>query len=153
MKYKIHPSADIATSNIGENTKILQFVVILEGASIGKNCNICSHCFIENEVIIGDDVTIKCGVQLWDGCSVENGVFIGPNVTFTNDPFPKSKLFPEVFSKTLLKKNASIGANVTILPGVTIGENSMVGAGAVVTKDVPDNCIVAGNPAKIIRKI
>ncbi len=145
----IHKLADVQTDQIGEGTNIWQFCVILEGASIGRNCNICAHVFIESDVVVGDNATIKNGVQLWDGLRVEDNVFIGPNVTFTNDKFPRSKEYPEKFKKTIIHESASIGANTTILPGVKIGNNAMVGAGAVVTKDVPPHAIVVGNPANI----
>lgn len=147
----IHQLSDVQSTQVGEETTVWQFVVILSGAKIGRACNICSHCFIENEVTIGDRVTVKCGVQLWDGITIEDDVFIGPNVTFSNDKFPRSKHYPEEFPKTLVKRGASIGANATILPGLTIGEGAMVGAGAVVTKDVPDHALVLGNPAKITK--
>jgi len=143
-----HNSSDVQSTNIGKNTNIWQFCVILPNAIIGNNCNICSHCFIENNVIIGNNVTIKSGVQIWDCITIEDNVFIGPNVTFTNDKKPRSKQYPNKFIKTIIKHNASIGGNATILPGITIGEFAMVGAGAVVTKDVPANTTVVGNPAK-----
>ncbi|EDH4165385.1 N-acetyltransferase [Campylobacter coli] len=133
----IHKLADVQSDNIN----IWQFCVVLPNAVIGKNCNICSHCFIENNVKIGNNVTIKCGVQIWDGITIEDNVFIGPNVTFCNDKYPRSKQYPEEFSKTIIKKGASIGANATILPGITIGENAMIGAGAIVTKDIADNTV------------
>lgn len=152
MSY-IHPKADVASENIGEGTKIWQFVVVLKGAKIGQNCNICANVLLEGDVIIADNVTVKSGVQLWDGTRIEDNVFIGPNATLTNDLFPRSKEYPESFSGITVKKHASIGANATILPGITIGEYAMVGAGAVVTKDVPDNAVVVGNPAKVIRYI
>lgn len=145
----IHPTSLVKSKKIGNGTRVWAFCNILEKASIGKDCNICDHTFIENDVIVGDRVTIKCGVQLWDGLRVENDVFIGPNATFANDKFPRSKKYPKVFLNTIVKEGASIGANSTILPGITIGENAMVGAGAVVTKDVPTNAIVVGNPARI----
>ena len=144
----IHILSDVQSNNIGLKTKIWQFCVVLPGARIGTNCNICSHCFIENRVIIGNNVTIKSGVQLWDGIIVEDDVFIGPNVTFTNDKRPRSKVYSEEFLTTIIKAGASIGANSTILPGLTIGEGSMVGAGSVVTKNVAPNTTVKGNPAK-----
>lgn len=153
MSHFIHPLADVKASNIGENTKIWQFCVILPGASIGRNCNICANVLIENDVSIGNDVTIKSGVQLWDGVRVEDGVFIGPNVTFTNDIYPRSKKYPEKFEETVIKRGASIGANSTILPGVTIGEYALIGAGSVVTKDVPAFTLCYGNPAKRIRSL
>jgi acetyltransferase-like isoleucine patch superfamily enzyme/dTDP-4-dehydrorhamnose 3,5-epimerase-like enzyme len=145
----IHITSDVQSNSIGENTSIWQFCVVLSGAQIGCDCNICSHCFIENDVVVGDRVTVKCGVQLWDGIRVEDDVFIGSNVTFTNDKYPKSKQYPDEFLQTVVKKGTSIGANATILPGITIGENAMVAAGAVVTQNVPENAIVKGVPAKI----
>jgi len=150
---RIHSLADIAECTIGEGSNIWQFVVVLKGAVIGKDCNICAHCFIEGDVILGDRVTVKSGVYLWDGTRLEDDVFVGPNATFTNDKYPRSKIFPDKFNGITVKKGASIGANATILPGLTIGENAMVGAGAVVIKDVPENAIVVGNPAKIVRFI
>lgn len=143
----IHPLSDVQSSNIGEGTNIWQFCVVLPGARIGSGCNICSHCFIENEVIVGNNVTVKCGVQLWDGITVEDDVFIGPNVTFCNDKFPKSKNKDFKLEGVIVRKGASIGANATILPGVEIGENAVVGAGSVVVHDVPDGQTVVGNPA------
>jgi acetyltransferase-like isoleucine patch superfamily enzyme len=144
----IHQFADVQSSKIGENTKIWQFCVILEEAQIGENCNICMNVFIENDVIIGNNVTVKCGVQLWDGLRVEDDVFIGPNVTFTNDLIPRSKQRPASFPETVLKRWASIGANSVILAGRTVGEYALVGAGSVVTKDIPPHTVWYGNPAK-----
>lgn len=150
---KIHPSADVQSKNIGKNTQVWQFCVILPNAVIGENCNINCQVFIENDVLIGNNVTIKPGVQIWDGITIEDGVFIGPNVTFTNDMHPRSKQYPETFLRTIVKKGASIGANATILPGITIGENAMIGAGSVVLKSIPDNTVWAGNPARQIKTI
>ena len=144
----IHQLSDVQSKNIGEGTNIWQFCVVLEGAKIGKNCNICSNCFIENDVVIGDNVTVKNGVSLYDGMRIEDDVFIGPNATFCNDKYPKSKHYPEKFMSITIKKGASIGANATVLPGVIIGENSLVAAGTVVTKDVPDNVILIGDKIK-----
>lgn len=144
----IHPLSDCQSKNIGKDTNIWQYVIVLPNAQIGENCNICSHCFIENDVKIGNNVTVKCGVQLWDGLEIEDNVFIGPNVTFTNDKYPRSKQYPEKFLKTKICKGASIGANATICPGITIGEKAMIGAGSVVTKDIPANALVKGNPAR-----
>ena len=149
----IHELADVQSQNIGENTNVWQFSVVLPNAVIGKNCNICANCFIENDVVVGDDVTVKCGVQLWDGVTLEDDVFVGPNVTFTNDLFPRSKVYPDEFARTVVKKGASIGANATILAGITIGENAMIGAGSVVTHDVPANEVWFGNPARFVRNI
>lgn len=149
----IHPSSEVQSKNIGVDTVIWQFCVILKNAKIGNNCNINFNVFIENDVVIGDNVTVKSGVQLWDGMIVEDNVFIGPNVTFTNDKFPRSKQYPDMFQKTIVKKGASIGAGSVILCGIQIGENAMIGAGSVVTKNVPANELWIGNPAKFIRKI
>jgi len=150
MAYSKHPTAIVETENIGDDTQIWAFVHILPGAIIGAGCNLCDHVFIEDDVVIGDRITIKSGVQLWNGVRIENDVFIGPNVTFTNDLFPRSKHHPEKYATTLVCKGASIGANATILPGITVGQNAMVGAGAVVTDDIPPNAIVTGNPARIV---
>jgi acetyltransferase-like isoleucine patch superfamily enzyme len=144
---KIHPSADVQSSSIGEGTLIWQFCVILKGAIIGENCNINCNVFIENKVVIGNNVTIKPGVQVWDGIIVEDDVMIGPNATFTNDLYPKSKNTNFILKETFIRKGASIGANATILPGITIGENALIGAGSVVTKNVPANTVWYGNPA------
>jgi acetyltransferase-like isoleucine patch superfamily enzyme len=145
-----HETAIVESSTVGAETRIWAFVHILPGAVIGAACNICDHTFIENDVRIGDRVTIKCGVQLWDGITLQDDVFVGPNATFSNDHFPRSGQHPLRYARTLVKRGASIGANATILPGLTIGEKAMVGAGAVVTSDVPPMAIVAGNPARIV---
>ena len=146
----IHPSADVQSKNIGEGTFVWQFAIVLPGAVVGKNCNINCHTFIENDVKIGDRVTIKSGVFVWDGIQIEDDVFVGPNATFVNDKFPKSKVYPETFQQIKICKGASIGPNATILGGVTIGEKALIGAGSVVTKDVPAFALVYGNPAKIM---
>ena len=137
-----HELAVVESENIGKDTRIWAFAHILPGAVIGNNCNICDHTFIENDVIVGDNVTIKCGVYLWDAMRIEDNVFIGPNATFTNDKYPRSKQTPTKFAPIILKKGCSIGANATILPNVTIGENAIVGAGAIITKNVPADSIV-----------
>lgn len=150
----IHPKALVDEgARIGARTRIWAFAHVLPGAQLGADCNICDHTFIEGKVVIGDRVTLKCGVYLWDGITLENDVFVGPNATFTNDLRPRSRVYPDAFLKTHVKGGASIGANATILPGLTIGANAMVGAGAVVTKDVPDNAVVVGNPARIIKTL
>lgn len=144
-----HPNAIVESKAIGSGSRLWAFVHVLPGAVVGADCNICDHVFIEDDVIIGDRVTVKCGVQLWNGLRLEDDVFVGPNATFTNDPFPRSKVYPSHFQQTRICRGASIGANATILPGLTIGPGAMVGAGAVVTRDVPRGAIVQGNPARI----
>ena len=144
----IHKLADVQSSNIGKDTYIWQYCVVLKDAKIGSNCNINANVFIENDVIICNNVTIKPGVQIWDGINIEDNVFIGPNVTFTNDFTPRSKQYPNEFLKTLIKKGTSIGANATIIGGITLGEYSMIGAGSVVTKDIKNHELWYGNPAK-----
>lgn len=143
----IHAKAIVETNKIGTGTKIWAYTHILPDAVIGHNCNICDQCFIENKVVIGDDVTVKCGVYMWDGITVENKVFIGPAVVFTNDTLPRSKNRNYLQKKTLLREGCSIGANATILPGITVGKYAMIGAGSVVTKDVDEYELVYGNPA------
>ncbi|HOC81805.1 MAG: N-acetyltransferase [Synergistales bacterium] len=146
---RIHPLSDVQSNHIGEGSVIWQYSVVLPGAKIGKNCNINALVFIENDVVIGDSVTIKSGVQLWDGLRVGDNVFIGPNVAFTNDLFPRSKIPPEKFTETFIDHYASIGANATIIAGVRIGAYSMIGAGSVVTKSVPEHGLIYGNPARM----
>lgn len=150
MSAFVHPQGICESHEVGENTRIWAFSHVLRGARIGSDCNICDHVFIENDVIVGNRVTVKSGVQLWDGIELEDDVFVGPNATFTNDAFPRSKQYPPAFARTVVKHGASIGANATILPGLTIGERAMVGAGAVVVRSVPPNAIVSGNPARIL---
>ena len=144
----IHSASLCESKSIGPRTRIWAFTHILPNAVIGSDCNICDFVFIENDVVLGDRVTVKSGCHLWDGLTIEDDVFIGPSVVFTNDKYPKSRSRPEVFPRTRILSGASIGGNATILPGLTIGRNSLIGAGAVVTKDVPDGVIVAGNPAR-----
>lgn len=145
----IHRLADCMNPNIPESTNIWQFCVIFPLCNIGENCNICANVLIEDDVTVGNNCTVKSGVQLWDGVTLEDYVCVGPNVTFTNDRHPKSKNKDYLMERILVKKGASIGANATILPGVTIGEYALVGAGSVVTKDVPDYAVVYGNPAVV----
>jgi UDP-2-acetamido-3-amino-2,3-dideoxy-glucuronate N-acetyltransferase len=147
---RFHPTALVESGHVGEGTQIWAYAHILPGARIGRDCNICDHTFIENDVIVGDRVTIKCGVQLWDGLRVEDDVFVGPNATFTNDRFPRSKQHLAKYPRTVIKRGASIGANATLAPGIVIGEMAMVGAGAVVTHNAPPHSKLAGNPARII---
>ena len=146
-KKQIHPSAQTQGASIGSETRVWQFCVILPGARIGRDCNICAHVLIESDVVIGSRVTIKSGVQLWDGSRIEDDVFIGPNATFTNDRTPRSKSRRKLLV-TRVERHATIGANATILPGLTIGRAAMVSAGAVVTRDVPDHALMIGNPAR-----
>lgn len=146
----IHPNALVESPDVGAGTRVWAFAHILPQARVGRDCNICDGVFIENDVVVGDRVTVKCGVQLWDGVTLEDDVFVGPNATFTNDPFPRSRVRPDAFPRTLVRRGASIGANATLLPGITIGAGAMVGAGAVVTRDVPDGTIVVGNPARVV---
>lgn len=147
---QIHSHAIVEPgASIGARTRVWAFVHVLPGARIGEDCNLCDHVFIENDVIVGNRVTIKSGVQLWDGVRLEDDVFVGPNVAFTNDRFPRSRQHPDRFAVTTVRAGASIGANATILPGITIEKNAMVGAGAVVTRNVPRDAIVVGSPAVI----
>lgn len=152
-KYFIHRLADVKTTNIGDNTQIWQFSVVLEKAKIGGNCNINCHCFIENDIVIGNNVTVKSGVYLWDGLRVGNNVFIGPNVTFINDKYPHSKQYPENFLETRIEDNVSIGAGSIIMGGILLGFGCMIGAGSLVTKHIPPKTLWYGNPAKYIRDI
>ncbi|HST56611.1 MAG TPA: WxcM-like domain-containing protein [Solirubrobacteraceae bacterium] len=150
MNHFVHPQGLCETTQVGARTRIWAFAHVLPGAHIGESCNICDHVFVENDVIIGDRVTVKCGVAIWDGSRIEDDAFIGPNVTFTNDTFPRSREYPAAFAQTVVRRGASLGANCTILPGLTIGMKAMVGAGSVLTRDVPPYAIVVGNPARIV---
>lgn len=149
--YFKHWSADVAACEIGDGSRIWQFVVILSGARLGKYCNICAHVLIEGDVVIGDRVTVKSGVQLWNGLRVGSDVFIGPNATFTNDRFPRSGVYPAIFSQTVIEEGASIGAGAVVLPGLRIGRRALVAAGSVVTRDVAPLSLVRGNPARHVR--
>lgn len=144
---KIHPLADVQTEAVGEDTTVWQFCVLLPGCEIGANCNICAQVLIEGDVKIGNNVTVKSGVQLWNGVRVEDNVFIGPNVTFTNDRVPRSKMYPASFCATRLRKGCSVGANATLVAGIEVGEYALIGAGSVVTKNVPPHTVWYGNPA------
>ncbi len=150
MSYFVHPKGLCESAKIGAGTRIWAFAHTLDGAVIGRDCNICDHVFIEEKVVLGDRVTVKSGVQLWDGLIVEDDVFIGPNATFANDHFPRSKQYQPTYPVTTICRNASIGAGATILPGLTIGHNAMIGAGAVVASSVQPNAIVTGNPARVV---
>ncbi len=152
-EYFKHPHALVETDRIGRGTRVWAFAHVLPGAVIGEDCNICDQTFIENDVLIGSRVTIKCGVQIWDGVRLEDDVFIGPNATFTNDPLPRSRAHLAKYPVTTVRHGASIGANATILPGLVIGQHAMVGAGAVVTRSVPPYAVVVGNPARIVRYV
>lgn len=147
----IHRLADVADCTIGAGTRVWQFVVVLAGARIGADCNICAHVLVEGDVVVGDRVTVKSGVQLWDGLRIDDDVFIGPNATFTNDPFPRSRVRAAAFPRTVVERGASIGAGAVILPGLTIGADAFVAAGSVVTRDVAAGSLVVGNPARHVR--
>jgi acetyltransferase-like isoleucine patch superfamily enzyme len=147
----IHSLADCQSTNIGSGTKIWQFTIVLPGAVLGSGCNINSHCFIENDVVIGNNCTVKCGVYIWDGVHIEDDVFVGPNVTFTNDKLPRSKVYPDHFPRTTIRRGASIGAGAIILPAIEVGEAAVIGAGALVTKNVPPRAVVIGSPARVQR--
>ena len=148
INYFVHPAAICESSDIGSETRIWAFVHILKNARIGSECNICDYCFIENDVVIGNRVTVKNGISVWDGITIEDDVFLGPHCVLTNDLFPRSKAYHSENVRTLIKQGASIGANATIICGITLGRYCMVGAGAVVTKNVPDFALVTGNPAR-----
>lgn len=146
----IHPLSSVQDCTIGEGTRIWQFCIVLAGARIGRDCNLNAHTLVEGEAILGDRVTLKSGVYIWNGITLEDDVFCGPNATFTNDKTPRSKVYPDAFPRTLVKRGASIGAGAIILPGLVIGERAMIGAGAVVTRDVDDDAVVVGNPARAL---
>ena len=149
----IHPQALVETGDVGQGTRVWAFAHLLPGSVVGRDCNICDGVFIEGGAVVGDRVTVKCGVQLWTGVTLEDDAFIGPNATFTNDPFPRSRQHPRSYARTVVRKGASIGANATILPGITIGERAMIGAGAVVTHDVPAGAVVVGNPGRVVKNL
>lgn len=148
INYFAHSHAIVESENVGSGTRVWAFAHILPGALIGENCNINDHTFIENDVFIGNNVTVKSGVYIWDGVRISDNVFIGPNVTFTNDLRPRSKQYPSQFLKTVLEEYSSIGANATIIAGYTIGKYAMVGAGSLVSTNIPNNTLWYGNPAK-----
>ena len=148
----IHGHALVESDSIGPGTRVWAFAHVMPGAVIGSDCNVCDHTYVEDDVVVGDRVTIKSGVYLWNGLRIEDDVFIGPQATFTNDPFPRSRQ-PFDCPITTIRRGASIGAGAVILPGLTVGERAMVGAGAVVTKDVPDDAVVVGNPARVVRTL
>lgn len=146
----VHPEGICESPNVGARTRVWAFSHVLPGAVIGEDVNINDHVFVENDVVIGDRVTLKSGVQVWDGIRLGDDVFIGPNATFTNDPFPRSKQYPEAFAQTVIEDGASVGGGAVILPGIRVGRRAMIGGGAVVTKNVPPYAIVVGNPARIV---
>lgn len=152
MSPRIHELAFVHDgAQLGDNTQVWQFSVVLQGAKIGRDCNLNAHTLVEGGAVVGDRVTLKSGVYVWSGIHLEDDVFCGPNATFTNDKRPRSKVYPESFPITRVCKGASIGAGAVILPGLTIGENAMVGAGAVVTKNMPAGAVWVGNPARPLR--
>jgi len=148
----IHPAALVESASIGSGTRVWAFAHIMNGAVVGRNCNICDHSFIESNVTIGNGVTIKNGVAVWDLVTIEDHVFIGPNAVFTNDVRPRAEVRKgtEQLDSTWVKEGATIGANATIVAGVTIGRYAMIGAGTVVLKDVPEQALVVGNPARLV---
>jgi UDP-2-acetamido-3-amino-2,3-dideoxy-glucuronate N-acetyltransferase len=148
MGFQQHPTALVESDAIGDKTRIWAFAHVQAGAVIGRDCNIGDHCYIESGAVIGDAVTIKNGVAVWDGVAIERGAFVGPNATLTNDRRPRSGQ-PWRLSRTRIEEGATIGANATVLPGITVGAFSMVAAGAVVTRDVPPHAVVVGNPARV----
>jgi acetyltransferase-like isoleucine patch superfamily enzyme len=146
----VHPQALCESVTVGDNTRVWAFAHVLPGATIGRDCNICDHVFIENDVVLGDRVTVKSGVQIWDGLRIGDDVFVGPNVTFSNDKYPRSKQYQRPVLQTHVGRGASIGGGAAILPGLRIGARAMIGAGSVVTHDVPARAVVSGNPARIV---
>ncbi len=152
-EFFVHPNALVASQRIGKGTRVWAFSNVQKEAIIGEECNICDHCFVENRVIIGNRVTVKNGVALWEGMTIEDSVFIGPNAVFTNDIYPRSKVYHEHVDKTVLKEGCTIGANAVVVAGHTIGKWAMIGAGSVVTKNVPDFALWFGNPAKFVSYI
>ena len=149
----MHEQALVESDAVGAGTRVWAFAHVMDGAVLGRDCNVCDHTYVEGGAVVGDRVTIKSGVQLWDGVTIEDDVFLGPNATFTNDRFPRSKVFFDEYERTTVRRGASIGAGAVILPGVEIGEQAMVGAGAVVTADVPARAVVVGNPARVVRRL
>jgi UDP-2-acetamido-3-amino-2,3-dideoxy-glucuronate N-acetyltransferase len=145
----VHEQGLCESTEVGPGTRIWAFAHVLAGARVGEDCNICDGVFVEGGAVVGDRVTLKSGVQLWDGVELEDDVFVGPNATFTNDPHPRSRQWLDEYPRTVVRSGASIGANATILPGLEIGTGAMVGAGAVVTRSVPPHAVVTGNPARI----
>ncbi|HVE71216.1 MAG TPA: acyltransferase [Thermoanaerobaculia bacterium] len=146
----IHETAIVKSDAIGAGTRVWAFCNLLPGSRIGADCQICDRVFIENGAILGDRVTVKCGVSIWTGVTIEDGVFVGPDVVFTNDPRPRSRRHLTSYPETRVRRYASLGAGSVLLPGITVGEYALVGAGAVATKDVEPFALVVGNPARRI---
>ena len=144
----VHPTALVESVTIGPGSRVWAFCHILAGAVVGRDCNIGDHCYVENGAMIGDEVVLKNGVSVWSGVTLENRVFVGPHVAFTNDLTPRAKVFDAALVPTVVREGASLGANATIICGVVVGRFAMVGAGAVVTRDVPDFGLALGNPAR-----
>ena len=145
-----HPLALVETEKIGPGTRVWAWAHVMPGARLGAECNIGEHCFIETGVVLGDRVTVKNGVAIWNGVVAEDDVFLGPNAVLTNDLRPRSKVYRGPVRHTLLERGASVGANATLLCGITVGAYSMVGAGAVVTRDVPTHALVVGVPGRVV---
>lgn len=148
--YFSHPTALVEAKEIGEGTRIWAYAHVMKGAVIGRDCNIGDHCYVEGNVRIGNEVIIKNGVSLWDGVTLQDRVFVGPNVAFTNDSTPRAKVFRSEFDRTLVCEGASLGANVTLVSPLSIGRYALIGAGSVVTHDVPHFGLVYGNPARLV---
>jgi acetyltransferase-like isoleucine patch superfamily enzyme len=148
--YFAHPQALVESDDIGPGTRIWAFAHVLPGARIGAECNICDHAFVETGVVLGNNVTVKNGVAIWRGVTVEDNVFLGPNCVLTNDPNPRAyvKKSSPALQTTLIRANATVGANATILCGTTIGQYAFIGAGAVVLRTVLDFALMVGNPAR-----
>jgi acetyltransferase-like isoleucine patch superfamily enzyme len=146
----VHPTALVDSATIGDGTRIWAFCHVLPGAVIGRNCNVGDHCFVESNASLGDEVVLKNGVSVWNGVTIESRAFVGPNVAFTNDRAPRAKVFDSTVVPTFVREGASLGANATIVCGVVVGRYAMVGAGAVVTRDVPDFGLALGNPARVV---
>lgn len=148
--YYVHANAICDTDAIGDGTRVWAFSHVLAGAVIGRECNLGECVFVAGDVVLGDRVTVKNGVQLWDGVRLADDVFVGPNATFTNDHFPRSRVYDHEVLRTVVEQGASIGANATVLPGLVLGAGCMVGAGSVVTRAVPAGALVLGNPARVV---
>lgn len=147
MTVFVHPRGLCDSDQVGDGTRIWAFAHVLAGATVGRDCNICDHAFVEGGAILGDRVTVKNGVLIWDGVTIEDDVFVGPSVVFTNDPWPRSGNTSFTLTPTLVRRGASLGASVTVVCGTKIGSYATVGAGSLITRDVPPYALVRGVPA------